>query len=197
MESVEVTRVVTETTESFAFDVEEEAMAEEEAADIATLDEETDTFEAEAEEAAAEMVEEEATPTPEATAVPGTTNPLQGDAAEDGATAAEPIVQPTATVSPTPTVSTLPRVTPPTSLPDRDMEQAAGSEAANDAVAEVPQTDDDTTSAETTAVLPEEDVQALETETLRPFDPLLMLQVGLGALLLLLAGLTFYARRQR
>jgi hypothetical protein len=77
------------------------------------------------------------------------------------------------------------------------MEQAAGSEAANDAVAEVPQTDDDTTSAETTAVLPEEDVQALETETLRPFDPLLMLQVGLGALLLLLAGLTFYARRQR
>ncbi|MAU01356.1 MAG: hypothetical protein CL608_29800 [Anaerolineaceae bacterium] len=206
MESVEVTRVVTE-TETLAFEaeetaddaeapaVEEEAMDEFAEAEIATSDEDT-------EEAAEEMVEEEvaaeeeaAPPAPEATVVPSPVESLQEDTAEDGVTAVEPVVQPTATISPTPTVSTLPRVTPPTPLPERDMDQVAGGEAANDAVADVSETEDDTTTAETTAVLPEEQVQELEGEPL--FDPLLMLQIGLGGLLLLLAGLTLYARRQR
>jgi hypothetical protein len=200
---VEATSVERETTETLAFEAEAGAMTEEEAeepaaeeaADESTLEESVDLFEEEMEEAAEEMAEEEATPSPEATAVPSPADSLQGDTVEDGATVAEPIVQPTPTISPTPTVSTLPRVTPPTPLPERDMDQAAGGEAANEAVAEVSEMEDDTTTAETTAVLPEEDVQELDGGLL--FDPLLVLQIGLGVLLLLLAGFTLYARRQR
>jgi hypothetical protein len=200
---VEATSVEREAMETLAFEAEARAETEEdaeepaaeEAADESTLEESVDLFEEEMEEVAEEMAEEEATPSPEATAVPSTTNSVQGDTAEDGATVAEPIVPPTPTISPTPTVSTLPRVTPPTPLPERDMDQAAGGEAANDAVAEVSEMEDDTTTAETTVVLPEEDVQELAGGPL--FDPLLVLQIGLGVLLLLLAGLTLYARRQR
>jgi hypothetical protein len=75
------------------------------------------------------------------------------------------------------------------------MDESTGGEAANGAVADGPETDDDTTSVEMPAVLLEEEVQAVDA--ISPFDPLLTLQIGLGVLLLLLAGLTFYARRQR
>lgn len=199
MAQVEATSVERETTETLAFEAEAGAVTEE-AADESALEESVDMFEEEVEEAAEEMaveeeMAEEATPAPEATVVPSTTNSIQGDIAEDGTIAAEPVVAPTPTISPTPTVSTLPRVTPPTPLPERDMDEAAGGEAANGAIADVPETDDDTESVETTAVLPEEDVQELDGGPL--FNPLLVLQIGLGVLLLLLAGLTFYARRQR
>ena len=188
MESVEVTRAVTEETETLAFEAEaEEPAAEEEAMDEFAAEEAGEMVEEEV------VAEEEAAPEP--TAVPSPADSLQEDTAEDSVTASEPIVQPTATISPTPTVSTLPRVTPPTPLPERDMDEAAAGEAADDAVADISETEDDTTSAETTAVLPDEDVQGAGDGPL--FDPLLMLQIGLGALLLLLAGLTLYARSQR
>lgn len=204
---VELTSVVTEATESLAFEADaaanevEEPVAESAAEEEAMDEAEPDAFDVAVEDTAEEMVEEEmsaeeaAPPDPEATAVPSTIDSLQGDAAEDGATVAEPIVQLTPTISPTPTVSTLPRVTPPTPLPERDMDQAAGGEAADDAVADLPEMEGDTESVETTAVLAEEQVQEMVVD--QPANPLLWLQIGLGGLLILLLGLTFYARRQR
>lgn len=207
MESVEVTSEVTEATESLAFEADAAANAAEEpvaesAAEEEAMDEaEPDAFDVAVEDTAEEMVEEEmsaeeaAPSAPEATAVPSAIDSLQGDTAEDGTTAAEPEAPPTPTVAPTPTVSTLPRVTPPTPLPERDMDQVAGGEAADDAVADLPEMEGDTESAETTAVLPGEEVEEMVVG--QPANPLLWLQIGLGGLLILLLGLTFYARRQR
>lgn len=190
---VSVTRVVTETlveaTESLAFEAEttaEEAMVDEEiAAESAPM---ADTFEESMGEAeAAGDAADSEVPTEEA---------MAAEAAPPEEPAALP--QATATALPTPTVSTSPRVASPTPLPDRDLEQApATDDAANGAIAEVPEPaiEDGTEGAETTAVLPEEDVQNVTVD--EPVSSLLWLQIGLGALLLLLIGLTFYARRQR
>jgi len=196
MESVEVTRVATEETEMQAFEAGDEALAEEELMEESAAEAEAMPEEMAAEEMAAEeATEEEAPPAPAATAVTGITDSIQGDTAEDGTTASEPLLAPTPTLVPTPTVSTLPRVTPPTPLPERDMDQMEGYDAANDVVANVPAAEGETGSVEPTAVLPEGEVQV--SGGTQPFDPLLVLQIGLGVLLLLLAGLTFYARRQR
>lgn len=199
---VESTSVVTEETEAQAFEAaEEEAMAEEAPVDEST-EEGAAAFEAEAEEPVAEMAAEEemadeeaeAPPAPEATAVsPIVTDSIQEETTEDGATVTEPLIAPTPTpspiASPTPTVSTLPRVTPPTPLPDRDTDQLESDDTANEVVADVPETAGEAESVETTA--------DLTGESGRPFNPLLLLQIGLGVLLLVFAGLTFYARRQR
>ena len=217
-ESVVVTRVVTEVTESQAFEAEVETSEEDgdaasdeaepveesAAADVAAeaeeavaMDEEVVVEEAMAEE---EMAEEEATEEeapPAATAVPGLSDTVQEDTTEEGAPAPEPVIAPTLGLSPTPTVSTLPRVTPPTPLPDREMEleQAQDDGGANDVVADVPEAETSTENVPATAVPAEDEVQATRVSPL--FDPLLVLQIGLGVLLLALAGLTFYARRQR
>ncbi|MCA9898914.1 MAG: hypothetical protein KC433_12050 [Anaerolineales bacterium] len=184
-----VTEVVIEATASLAFEAEsaaEEEMADEEiAAESAPM---SDTFEETMEEAetAGDVAESEA-PTEEA---------MDAEAAPPEEPAAIP--QATATALPTATVSTSPRVASPTPLPDRDLEQApATDDAANGAIAEVPEpaVEDGTEAVETTAVLPEEDVQNVTVA--EPVNSLLWLQLGLGALLLLLVGLTFYARRQR
>ncbi len=192
---IESTQVIAETAEPQVFEfgeaedegreppAEEEAM-EEEVATYDVLTEETMEEEDAAESAAAPSA---------ATAVPSPANSIEGVTAEDDASDSEP----TATVSPTPTVSLLPRVESPTPLPDRDMDEAAGGEAASEVAAEVAEPDDDTTDAQTTAVLPEEEVHMLSEERAAPFNPLLTLQIGLGLLLLLLFGLTLYARRQR
>ncbi|MCB9007923.1 MAG: hypothetical protein H6656_11250 [Ardenticatenaceae bacterium] len=218
VESVEVTRVVTEVTESQAFEAEVETSEEDgdaasdeaepveesAAADVAAeaeeavaMDEEVVVEEAMAEE---EMAEEETTEEeapPAATAVPGLSDTVQEDTTEEGAPASEPVIAPTLALSPTPTVSTLPRVTPPTPLPDREMEleQAQDDGGANDVVADVPEAETSTENVPATAVPAEDEVQATRVSPL--FDPLLVLQIGLGVLLLALAGLTFYARRQR
>lgn len=178
-----VTEVVTEATESLAFEADsaaEEAPAAEAAPMVEAIEEpmeEAQTTEdtAESEAPTAEAVEAEAAPSEESAAVPQATAP-----------------------APTPTVSNSPRVASPTPLPDRDAEgmQSTG-DTANGAVADVPEpaVEDETAAAETTAVLPEEAVQNVTID--EPVNWLLWLQLGLGTLLLLLVGLTFYARRQR
>lgn len=183
-----VTEIVTEATESLAFEADsaaEEEMAEaapaaEAAPMVETIEEpmeEAETAEdtAESEAPTAEAVEAEAAPSEESAVVPQATAP-----------------------APTPTVSNSPRVASPTPLPDRDTEEMQTTDdTANGAVADVPEpaVADETAAVETTAVLPEEDVKNVTVD--EPVNSLLWLQVGLGALLLLLVGLTFYARRQR
>lgn len=189
----EDTAETTEDAEVELFEEAEEEMADEESAEVTP--EEAEVVESMAEEP---VIDEAASP-----AEPLPTTTPQADAAADEATpelqataAAEATFTPTP--PPTPTVSTLPRVTPPTPLPDRDPEIAEGADTANDAAdgdIPAPVVDGETESAETTAVLPEEAVR--EDDITRPVSPLLWLQIGLGALLLLLVGLTFYARRQR
>lgn len=211
-DAIEVTRVVTEETETLAFEAEiaadevEEPTAEEEAMDE-SAEGGAAAFEEAVEEAAEEMAveeamaeeeiaeEAEAPPAPEATAGPVVTDSLQEETAEDGALDSEPIVQPTASPLPTPTVSTLPRVTPPTPLPERDTDLRQGDDNANRAEIVVPEEEGEAEAVASTAVPPTGPTD--QTPTKRPFTPLLGLQIGLGALLLLLAGLTFYARRQR
>ncbi len=122
-------------------------------------------------EAAEPASQQEAPPALVETAVPLTIDSVKEDDAENG----------TAPV-PEGTLSTL--ATP---LPDRDLTNAELAEAVDGGR--------DTESVETTAVLPEETMG--ETRAARPMNPLLWLQIGLGALLLLLVGLTVYARRQR
>lgn len=153
---------------------------------------------AEAEEMAAEeVVAEEAAPTEEAAPAAAP----QEESAEDGESAPEATAVPQLTTEPlpTPTVSSSPRVTPPTPLPDRDLESAeVTGETANEAVADAlpPMVEEEEAMVvESTAVPTEEAVQQITVETLS--NPLLWWQVGLGGLLLLLVGLTLYARRQR
>ena len=194
-EAVEETRVVTEQTESLAMETAAEDVAiEEDIGDSATVMEaepealeEVAEDEAMAEEATEEeAVEEAATqsaeevPPAEATAAAQSTDSLQGDSAEDGELPAE------TAPAPTPTVSTLPRVTPPTPLPDRDPDLADADDTANSTAADALEEE-----GEDTAVSPE------PTTSGPTVNPLPWLQIGLGLLLLLLAGLTFYARRQR
>ncbi|MEZ4591801.1 MAG: hypothetical protein R3D55_11775 [Chloroflexota bacterium] len=198
VEQIETTRVVTETTETLAFEAEpaaeaeitaEEVGEEEMAADMAEEAEVAMEDAATADEAAAaEAAPEEPAAAP------------QSDAAEEGAAGAQATAVPASspTPEPSPTVSTSPRVTSPTPLPDRDLEQAeAADEVANDAVVNIPTpaVEDETEAAEITAVLPEEEAEAITPE--QPANPLLWLQLGLGGLLILLLVLTFYARRQR
>ena len=194
------------TAESFAFDVEEADGAADTAED--TMAAEADMFEEAEEEAmpadedmADEAASDEAVEAEEAMDEEVTADEPMSEAppaaAEDDAA---PSPAATTLPLPTPTVSNLPRVTSPTPLPDRDLEvaQEAG-DAANSAVVdepvdEIPEpaVDTDTQEAETTL---NEDIGS-ENLT-EPISPLLWLQIGLGALLLLLVGLTFYARRQR
>ena len=90
------------------------------------------------------------------------------------------------------------RPTPPTPLPDRDPalteaeEAAAPDETAYDAVA-----DDQEADAAGSREQEEEESAEPATDSNRGVGTLPWLQVGLGLLLLLLAGLTFYARKQR
>ncbi|MBK8903750.1 MAG: hypothetical protein IPM53_21380 [Anaerolineaceae bacterium] len=203
---VEVTRVVTEMVETDAFEAApaaEAEMAEEpasedtatsaaanEAEDESALVEAVETMEEAAEEAAAEAVEEAAEEPPSAIAATQVA-PLPAESTEEttseDAEGAIPTPAETREAQPTPTVSTIPRVTPPTPLPDRIED--------GDTVAEVPELDDDTETSETTAVLREETVT--DTTVEGPVSTLFWLQIGLGVLLLMLLGLTFYARRQR
>lgn len=183
-----VTEIVTEATESLAFEA--DSAAEEEMAEAAPAAEAApmvETFEEPMEEAeTAEDTAESEAPTAEA---------VEAEAAPPE----EPVAVPQATApAPTPTVSDSPRVASPTPLPDRDTEEMQTTDdTANGAVADMPElaVADETAAVETTAVLPEEDVQNVTVD--EPVNWLLWLQVGLGALLLLLVGLTFYARRQR
>ena len=198
VESISATTVVTESVETFAFEEGEAVAADEAIADEASAN---DMAEESAEEALLEEVVEEelaaeappvvATQVANATAAASPTAVSgQDDAAADGSTATEPV--------PTPTVSTLPRVTPPTPLPDRDPalteaeEAAAPDETAYDAVA-------DDQEADAAGSREQEEVESAEpaTDSNRGVGTLPWLQVGLGLLLLLLAGLTFYARKQR
>lgn len=194
IEAVEVTRVVAEEGEPSAFE-----SAADEALDLPA--EEADiAAEAEMmEEAAdAELATEAEVPPPASaatvpaasTAVPQAAESPQDDTseAEDGAAAS--------TAAATPTVSTLPRVTPPTPLPERDLEldelddvANAGGEAAEAGVAE------DSQEIVSVTAVPDQSTSRdsiTQSATLLPW-----LQIGLGLLLLLLASLTFYARRQR
>lgn len=191
---VQATIEVPEAAESLAYEAEpateEEMAAEEMAADTA---DEADSF-------AAGAVAEEA-PMEEAVAAEAAPAAApQSDNAEDSESAVQATAVPASspTPEPSPTVSTSPRVTAPTPLPDRDMETVeTADEVANDIVADVPApvVEDETADIEITAVLPEEEVEEVVVD--QPTNPLLWLQLGLGGLLLLLIGLTFYARRQR
>ncbi|WP_420628695.1 anti-sigma factor family protein [Candidatus Leptofilum sp.] len=204
---------VDEAVESLAFEAEvvEEAeemeMAEEDSAEAADeeMPAEAEMMEDEAmtEVTAEEFAEESADDTGDETAeetaateVPAA-DALQGNAAEDGelpGSEATAVASASSTPAPTATVSTLPRVTPPTPLPDRVTED---SDVADNAVADAPESvvEDEAEAVESTAVPPEEDLQNVTDNT--PANPLPWLQIGLGGLLLLLLGLTFYARRQR
>ncbi|WP_420641362.1 anti-sigma factor family protein [Candidatus Leptofilum sp.] len=190
---------VDEAVESLAFEAEETEMVEEDADEELSTEAEMMDEEAMAEVAAEESADaaaEEAAPPEEPAA-----DALQGDTAEDGEfLAPEATAEAAATTTPlsTPTVSTSPRVTPPTPLPDRDPEVAIeGSDMANDTVADAPDSviENEVEAVEDTAVPPEEDL--LDRTVDLPANPLLWWQVGLGGLLLLLLGLTIYARRQR
>jgi hypothetical protein len=168
-----------------------EAPAAESAAEESALVEEVETMEQEAEEAAAnaaaESVEETAEEPLPATAATQEVPPAGANTEETTSDDGDGVLPaPEATREAQPTPST-PRVSPPTPLPDRAQE--------DDAAAEAPEVIAETESAETTAVLPEETVR--ETPAAEPVNTLFWLQLGLGALLLLLLGLTFYARRQR
>ncbi|MFZ1398945.1 MAG: hypothetical protein WAS33_18715 [Candidatus Promineifilaceae bacterium] len=204
---VQATIEVPEAAESLAFEAEtavEEEMAEEESvadtavdafAEVTTEEAEVAVETADEAEIAAEEVApaEQAAPAEEPAAAP------QNDAAEAGEGALATAV-PAATILPeaTPTASSSPRVTPPTPLPDRDLEQAElAQETANDAEADAPApaVEDETANIEVTAVPTEEAGPELMVD--QPASPLLWLQLGLGLLLLLLVSLTFYARRQR
>ena len=173
----------------------EEAAADEEAADSA-LGAEVETFE----EVAEEALEEEESPAKAtsvaSTAVAETTNAIQDDAEDAPQPAGTPLVAPTPTAQPTATVSTLPRITPPTPLPDRDPEigRDEADEDEADGVAEAPEEEEMAEDADT-AVSPESTER--DTTLAPPTNLLLWLQIGLGLSLLLLLGLTFYARRQR
>ena len=198
LEEIDVTRVVTESTESLAADAMDESAEMAEMAEEASAAEvETELFEEASEVVEEEVVEEEAMdeeaaaapPVPEATlpasatAAPQTTDSIQGDNAEDSATGEEPLL--------TPTVSTLPRVTPPTPLPDRELGLAEADEAANNA-SDGDVVADEEESVKETAAPPEPDIVSGRSIASLPW-----LQIGLGLLLLLLAGFTFYARKQR
>jgi len=168
-----------------------EAPEAESAAEESALVEAVETMEQEAdetlEEAAAEAVEETAEEPLPATAVTQAVPPAGANTEETPSEDGDGVLPaPEATREAQPTPST-PRVTPPTPLPDRAQE--------DDAVAEAPEAIDETESVETTAVLPEATVR--ETVVERPVNTLFWLQIGLGVLLILLLGLTFYARRQR
>ncbi len=207
---VQATIEVPEVEESLAFEA--EAAVAEEAADAEMADEEmaadtavdADDF-AEAEEAMAEVetVEEEAEEAVAADEMPASDEPAaapQEEMAEDGEVAPQATAVPTDSPAPkpTPTVSIIPRITSPTLLPDRDLELAEEAEdAADEVVADLPDpaVEDETVDVGVTAVLPEEEMEEMVVE--QPANPLLWLQIGLGGLLILLLGLTFYARRQR
>lgn len=178
-----------------------EAPAAESAAEESALVEEVETIEEEAEEvaadAAAEAEEESAEEAPAEESLPATAATQEAPPAaanteeatsEDG-DGVLPAPEATREAQPTPAT---PRVTPPTPLPDRAQEDDAAAEAP-EAIAETESAE--TELAETTAVLPEETVR--ETPAAEPVNTLFWLQIGLGALLLLLLGFTFYARRQR
>lgn len=207
IEAVEVTRTVSEEVDSLAFEpAADEAMEEEASGDAAEVPLEDAAIEAEAEmmeEAAdAEPAAEAEVPPPASaatepasanTAVPQATESLQDDTseAEDGAAASA-----ASAAAATPTVSTLPRVTPTTPLPERELEldeledvANTGGEAAEAGVAE------DSQAAVSVTAVPDQSSSSdsiIQSANLLPW-----LQIGLGLLLLLLAGLTFYARRQR
>ncbi|MCP4422080.1 MAG: hypothetical protein GY805_36165, partial [Chloroflexi bacterium] len=211
VEEVEVTRVVTEAMESLAFEAE---AVSDDAADEDAAEETSEQAVEEAGEAAAmveaeaEMAEEaEEAPLPEvaatqpaiATTVPETADSTQTDSVEDGAESLQLKETPsaTATVSPqpTPTASDLPRVMLPTPLPDRDPEQEEGGTTDNVAEApEIKETEVGIEAVEETAVVN----QSSRDDTPNQLgNPLPWLQIGLGLLLFLLLGLTFYARKQR
>ena len=181
-------------------DVADEAI-EEDGADDSALETEMDSFAAEAEEAEEEMMEEA-----EAEAAPTALAPQMTEAStNDAATAEETTMdedttlQPeaTAAVQPTPTISTLPRVTPPTPFPDRELELETGEagEDLNFETANVPETEVLEADESQGAQLSASEAQRLEMP--EPINTLFWVQVGLGVLLLVLAALTFYARRQR
>lgn len=203
---IEVTRVVTEMIETNAFEAAPAAEAEiaEEPASEDTangaeaesaLVEAVETMEEAAEETAVETAaeaapetEEEAPEAPQSTIAPTQVAPPAGDTMEEATSedgdGAVVVAEETREAQSTPDT---PRVAPPTPLPDRVQE--------DETVGGAPEVIDETESVETTAVLPEETVR--ETPVVEPVNTLFWLQIGLGALLLLLLGLTFYARRQR
>jgi hypothetical protein len=197
-EAVEVTRVITEAVteeDTLAYNTEADEAAEvaEEPAREAAVAASDEAEEAMAEEEVmAEAAVEEGSAQEEVPpAEPTTPDSFQGETTEDGAAPAPQatalIVTLTPTSAPTPTVSTLPRVTPPTPLPDRDFEQTQAEAEGANAV-------DDTGDGETAVHL-----ETTESDNNRtsPLNALQWLPIGLGLLLLLLVGLTFYARRQR
>jgi anti-sigma factor RsiW len=202
VEEVEVTRVVAEEMESQAFQAEaadaaaDEELAEEVGDAAAEMVEEM----AEAESAEeAELMEEEvmeSLPEIQATQPASTAASIQSSDAEESAAPLAPKETSTATASPlpTPTASDLPRVTPPTPLPNRDLTPEEAVAEADGAAAETSMRNEMDEDMLATAV-PTQSPDVDSTSELA--SPLPWLQIGLGLLLLLLAGLTFYARRQR
>ncbi|MCB8943553.1 MAG: hypothetical protein H6658_07340 [Ardenticatenaceae bacterium] len=177
----EVTAVEAETAEDDT--AEAETMAEEPMAEAAPAEEEemveveTTEEEAAGEAATSGAADESA---PQATAVPPA--PLTADEAAATATTA-----PTTTPAPTATPSELPRPATQTAE-NRSLDVQATETAA-----------DDDAAANTTADSPDEQ-QSPPTSTPEPADvgtanPLRLAQVGLGILLIIFGGLTFYVRR--
>ena len=178
----------------------DEEMAEEEMAEEEQIEEETveEIEETMAEDSAAAPPVLAATAPALATASPQATETAQGHSGTADDSSADEVPAPESTTLPTPTVSTLPRVTPPTPLPERDLELTEADEAASSEIADAPEAEIDSLANE----VGEDDAAVGETAVSNepiPVSsrPLPWLQIGLGLLLLLLVGLTFYARKQR